>query len=168
MGGSSQPSQPPMSPINAFSLEDLYTPDLSQNTAYWQEPNPYEATGEQVATSSTKKKKATRNRQKRLTQTDDAPRQIAWTTEEEVALAKGWKLVVTEMTATEVEQREKFIELKRREVECCEREIAATEYRAQQEDMQLYLQEYDHLTGEQRFAWEEIRANIKAKYNLQF
>ncbi|GJZ21357.1 hypothetical protein Tco_0558396, partial [Tanacetum coccineum] len=49
------------------------------------------------------------------------------------------KLVVTEMTATEVEQREKFIELKRREVECCEREIAATEYRAQQEDMKLYL-----------------------------
>ncbi|GJX75526.1 hypothetical protein Tco_0314121 [Tanacetum coccineum] len=179
MGGSSQPSQPPMSPINAFSLEDLYTPDLSQNTAYWQEPNPYEATGEQVATSSTKKKKATRNRQKRLTQTDDAPRQIAWTTEEEVALAKEQnkkakaaaknkgskasasstmnddaltKLVVTEMTATEVEQRKKFIELKRREVECRERKIAATEYRAQQEDMKLYLQQYDHLTGEQRFA----------------
>ncbi|GKC26251.1 hypothetical protein Tco_1033545 [Tanacetum coccineum] len=78
------------------------------------------------------------------------------------------KLVVTEMTATEVEQREKFIELKRREVECREREIAATEYRAQQEDMKLYLQQYDHLTGEQRLAWEEIRANIKAKYNLQF
>ncbi|GKA31506.1 hypothetical protein Tco_0717811 [Tanacetum coccineum] len=82
-----------MSPINAFSLKDLYTSDLSQNTAYWQEPNPYEATGEQVATSPTKKNKATRNRQKRLTQTDDAPRQIAWTTEEEVALAKGWKAV---------------------------------------------------------------------------
>ncbi|GJX65710.1 glutathione S-transferase T3-like protein [Tanacetum coccineum] len=328
MGGA---SQPPMSPINAFSLEDLYVPDLSQNTAYWQEPNPYEATGEQVATSPTKKNKATRNRQKRLTQTDDAPQQIVWTTEEEVTLAKGWKvvsensecgdarkkdgfwvevmeyiesktkmegrrtydmesgvgdedyvqkamihyqaetglpfkyrhcwdilkdspkfqeiafpnlnqgsqgsnkrkssgsssfntesgdasinlnnivaddddevqeirrpmgrdkakaaaknkgskasasstmnddaltkLVVTEMTATEVEQREKFIELKRRVVECREREIAATEYRAQQEDMKLYLQQYDHLTGEQRLAWEEIRANIKAKYNLQF
>ncbi|GKC02174.1 glutathione S-transferase T3-like protein [Tanacetum coccineum] len=301
MGGSSsqpQPSQPPRSPINAFSLEDLYTPDLSQNTAYLQEPNPYEATGEQVATSPTKKNKATRNRQKRLTQTDDAPRQIALKTEEEVALAKScnvmrmaqesgardedyvqkamihyqaetglpfkychcWdilkdslkfqeiafpnlnqepqgsnkrkssgsssfntesgdasinlnnivandddevqeirrpmgrdkakavaknkgskastsstmnddaltKLVVTKMTATEVEQREKFIELKRMEVEYREREIAATEYRAQQEDMKLYLQQYDHLTGEHRLAWEEIRANIKAKYNLQF
>ncbi|GJW85755.1 glutathione S-transferase T3-like protein [Tanacetum coccineum] len=363
MGGST--SQPPRSLINAFSLEELYTPDFSENTAYWQEPNPYEATGEQVTTSPTKKKKATRNRQKRLTQTDDAPWQIAWTTEEEIALAKGWKafsensergnarkkdgfwvevmeymesktkmegrrtydmvlgkwksvrpavvrfcgvynnvmrmaqesgagdedyvqkamihyqaetglpfkfrhcwdvlkdspkfadiafpnlsqgsqgsnkrhkssgsssfntesgdasinlnntvagddevvadddevqeirrpvgrdkaraaaknkgskasasstmnddalarLVVNEMTAAEVEQREKFIELKRREVECREREIAATEYRAQQEDMKLYLQQYDHLTGEQQLAWEEIRENIKAKYNLQF
>ncbi|GJR58539.1 glutathione S-transferase T3-like protein [Tanacetum coccineum] len=312
MGGWSsqpQPSQPPRSLINAFSLEELYTPDFSENTAYWQEPNPYEATGEQVATSPTKKKKATRNRQKRLTQTDDAPRQIAWTTKEEIALAKGWKvvsensergnarkkdgfwvevmeeqnkngrssdesgtgdedyvqkamihyqaetglpfkfrhcwdvlkdspkfadisfpnlsqgsqgsnkrhksygsssfntesrdasinlnntvaaraaaknkwskasasstmnddalarLVVNEMTAAEVEQREKFIKLKRREVECREREIATTEYRAQQEDMKLYLQPYNHLTGEQRLAWEEIRAKIKAKYNLQF
>ncbi|GJY67765.1 hypothetical protein Tco_0470747, partial [Tanacetum coccineum] len=61
----------------------------------------------------------------------------------------------------EVEQRETFIDLKRREVECREREIAATEYRAQQEDMKLYLQPYEHLTGEQRFAWEEIRAKIK-------
>ncbi|GKA26963.1 glutathione S-transferase T3-like protein [Tanacetum coccineum] len=96
MGGSSsqpQPSQPPRSPINAFSLEELYTPDFSENIAYWQEPNPYKATGEQVATSPTKKKKATRNRQNRLTQTDDAPRQIAWTTKEEIALAKGWKAV---------------------------------------------------------------------------
>ncbi|GJW21706.1 hypothetical protein Tco_0032328 [Tanacetum coccineum] len=53
-------------------------------------------------------------------------------------------------------------------VEVREREIAAMEYRAQQEDMKLYLQPYDHLTGEQRLAWEEIRAKIKAKYNLQF
>ncbi|GKB88127.1 hypothetical protein Tco_0960399 [Tanacetum coccineum] len=45
------------------------------------------------------------------------------------------KLVVNEMTTAEVEQREAFIELKRREVECRKREIAATEYRAQQEDM---------------------------------
>ncbi|GKC39019.1 hypothetical protein Tco_1051403 [Tanacetum coccineum] len=44
-----------------------------------------------------------------------------------------------EMTTAEVEQREAFIELKRKEVECREREIAATEYRAQQEDMKLYL-----------------------------
>nr|GEU30588.1 hypothetical protein [Tanacetum cinerariifolium] len=40
------------------------------------------------------------------------------------------KLVVNEMIAAKVEQREAFIELKRREVECREREIAATEYRA--------------------------------------
>ncbi|GKD45485.1 hypothetical protein Tco_1270130, partial [Tanacetum coccineum] len=40
-----------------------------------------------------------------------------------------------EMTTAEVEQREAFIELKRKEVECREREIAATEYQAQQEDM---------------------------------
>ncbi|GKA61572.1 hypothetical protein Tco_0760979 [Tanacetum coccineum] len=48
---------------------------------------------EQVATSPTKKKKATRNRQKRVNQTEPAPRQTAWTTEEEIALAKGWRFV---------------------------------------------------------------------------
>ncbi|GJX96871.1 reverse transcriptase domain-containing protein [Tanacetum coccineum] len=321
--GSSQPR----SPINAFPIEELYTPEFSEslqeNIGYWQQPGPYEAT---TQTSPTKKKKATRNRQKRQVQTDDAPRQVAWTTEEEIALAKGWKsvsensergnarnkdgfwvevmeyiesetkmegrrtrvepetkitfkrqcyqaetglpfkfhhcwyvlkdslkfqdiafpnlnqgsqgsskrhkssgsssfntesgdasinlnnivadddevqeirrpggsdkaraaaknkgskasesstmnddalakLVVNELTTAEVEQREAFIELKRREVECREREIAATEYRAQQEDMKLYLQPYDHLIGEQRLAWDEIRAKIEAKDNLQF
>ncbi|GJW45199.1 hypothetical protein Tco_0073998 [Tanacetum coccineum] len=274
-----------------------------------------EATGEQVATSPTKKKKATRNRQKRLIQTDDAPRQIAWTIEEEIALAKGWKVVSENSERGNARKKDGFwveameyIESKTKmegrrtydmvlgkwksvrpvvvrfcgvynnvmrmaqesgagdedyvqkamihyqaetglpfkfrhcwdvlkdspkfadiafpnlsqgsqgsnkrhnssgsssfntesgdaninlnntiagddevvagddevlvvnemtadEVECREREIAATEYRAQQEDMKLYLQPYDHLTAEQRLAWEEIRAKIKAKYNLQF
>ncbi|GJT92759.1 glutathione S-transferase T3-like protein [Tanacetum coccineum] len=45
------------------------------------------------------------------------------------------RLMVTELTAAEVAQREKFMELKRREVECHEQEIAAAEYRAQQENM---------------------------------
>nr|GEU44048.1 hypothetical protein [Tanacetum cinerariifolium] len=49
--------------------------------------------GEQIVTSPRKKKKATRNRQKRQVQTNDAPWQIAWTTEEEIALAKCWKSV---------------------------------------------------------------------------
>ncbi|GJY00498.1 hypothetical protein Tco_0357516 [Tanacetum coccineum] len=97
-GSSSQPrTNPPRSPINAFPIEELYTPEFSEslqeNTGYWQEPNTYEGVGEQVTTSPTKKKKATRNRQKRPIQTDDAPRQIAWTIEEEIALAKGWRAV---------------------------------------------------------------------------
>ncbi|GJT85482.1 reverse transcriptase domain-containing protein [Tanacetum coccineum] len=294
MGGSS--SQPctntPLSPINAFSLGDLYTPQFSdsfqENTGYWQQPNPDDSPVEQVATPPTKKKKATRNRQKRVNQTEPAPLQTAWTTEEEIALAKGWRsvyensergnmrkkygfwvevseyvesktkkevlkdnpkfqeiafpnfnqgsqgsskrhkssgsssfnaesedvsinlnnnvddeddvqeirrlegrdkaknkgskvsgsstmnddalarLMVTEMTAAEVAQREKYMELKRREVECREREIAAAEYRAQQEDMRLYLQPYEHLTEDQRLAMDAIRAQIKAKYKLQF
>ncbi|GKE67375.1 hypothetical protein Tco_1521536 [Tanacetum coccineum] len=35
-------------------------------------------------------KKPTRACQKRMIQSDDAPHQIAWTHEEEIALAKGW------------------------------------------------------------------------------
>ncbi|GKE48364.1 hypothetical protein Tco_1479622 [Tanacetum coccineum] len=94
-GSSSQPrTDPTMSLINAFLVEDLYTPEFSEslqeNTCYWQEPNPQESPVEQVATSPTQNKKPTRNRQKRLIQSDDAPRQIAWTTKEEIALCKGW------------------------------------------------------------------------------
>ncbi|GJT68043.1 ALP1-like protein [Tanacetum coccineum] len=94
-GSSSQPqSSQPRSPINSFPIEELYTPEFSEslqeNTGYWQQPGPYEAT---TQTSPTKKKKATRNRQKRHVQTVDAPRQVAWTTEEEIALAKCWKSV---------------------------------------------------------------------------
>ncbi|GKC92762.1 hypothetical protein Tco_1158204, partial [Tanacetum coccineum] len=89
-GSSSQPrTDPPLSPINAFSLGDLYTPQPSdsfqENTGYWQQPNPDDSPVEQVATSPTKKKKATRNRQKRVNQTEP--------TEEEIALAKGWRSV---------------------------------------------------------------------------
>nr|GEW96707.1 hypothetical protein [Tanacetum cinerariifolium] len=94
-GSSSQPrTDPSRSPINAFPIEELYTPEflesLQENTAYRQEPNPYEAAGKRVVTSPTKKKKATRNRQKRAIQTNDAPRQTAWTTDKEIELAKGW------------------------------------------------------------------------------
>nr|GFA12955.1 hypothetical protein [Tanacetum cinerariifolium] len=98
-GSSSQPhTDPPRSPINAFSIEELYTPEflksLQENTDYWQAPNTYEAAGKQVVTSPTKnRKKATRNCQKRMIENDDAPRQTPWTTEKEVALAKGWLAV---------------------------------------------------------------------------
>nr|GEX67207.1 reverse transcriptase domain-containing protein [Tanacetum cinerariifolium] len=86
------------SPINAFPIEELYTPEFSkslkENTGYWQEPNTYEAVGKHVATSPTKKKKKeTRNRQKRSIQTNEALWQNAWTTEEEITLAKGWRAV---------------------------------------------------------------------------
>ncbi|GJZ41248.1 hypothetical protein Tco_0588134 [Tanacetum coccineum] len=84
-GSSSQPrTDPAMSLINAFLVEDLYTPEFSEslqeNTGYWQEPNPHESPVEQVTTSPTQNKKPTRNLQKRPIQSDDAPRQIPWTT----------------------------------------------------------------------------------------
>ncbi|GJY46046.1 hypothetical protein Tco_0435109, partial [Tanacetum coccineum] len=78
------------------------------------------------------------------------------------------RLMVTEMTAQEKEERLAFIKIKRREVECREREVAAQEYRARQEDIRFYLQPYDHLTGDHRMAMDEARATIKAKYNLQY
>nr|GEW47212.1 hypothetical protein [Tanacetum cinerariifolium]GEW52604.1 hypothetical protein [Tanacetum cinerariifolium] len=98
-GSSSQPRTDQVnSLINAFTLEELYTPDFSEslqeNTGFWQAPNPYEIPVEQVTTSPTKKKKkATRNRKKKTIQSDDAPRQTPWTTEEEIALCKGWLAV---------------------------------------------------------------------------
>ncbi|GJS99637.1 reverse transcriptase domain-containing protein [Tanacetum coccineum] len=269
-GSSSQPrTDPPLSPINAFLLGDLYTPQLSdsiqENTSYWQEPNPDDCPVEQVATSPTKKKKATRNRQKRSgagdedyiqkamihyqaecglpfkfrhcwevlkdslkfqeiafpnfnqgsqgsskrhkssgsssfnAESGDASINLNNTVNDKddvqeirrpegrdkakaAAKNKGSKasgsstmnddaldrLMVTEMTAAEVAQREKFMELKMREVECREREIAAAEYQAQQEDMRLYLRPYEYLSGEQRLVMDAIRAQIKVKYNLQF
>nr|GEV13648.1 hypothetical protein [Tanacetum cinerariifolium] len=67
---SSQPRMDPLrSPINAFSIEELYMPkfseSLQENTGYWEAPNTYEAAGEQTP----------------------------WITKEEVALAKGWLAV---------------------------------------------------------------------------
>ncbi|GJR01549.1 hypothetical protein Tco_0524533 [Tanacetum coccineum] len=71
------------------------------------------------------------------------------------------RLMVTEMGAQEKEERLAFLEIKRREVECREREL-------EQQDMKFYLQPYDHLVGDQRKAMDEIRAKIKAKYNLKY
>ncbi|GJT11888.1 hypothetical protein Tco_0858930 [Tanacetum coccineum] len=70
------------------------------------------------------------------------------------------------MTAQEKEQHEAYLEIKMREVECREREVAATEYRREQEDIRFYLQPYDHFIGEQRMTMDAVRAKIKAKYNL--
>ncbi|GKC61126.1 hypothetical protein Tco_1088724 [Tanacetum coccineum] len=71
------------------------------------------------------------------------------------------RLMVTEMTTHEKEERLAFLDIKKREVECREREI-------EQQDMRFYLQPYDHLTWDQRQAMDEIRAKIKAKYNLKY
>ncbi|GKA68000.1 hypothetical protein Tco_0767917 [Tanacetum coccineum] len=56
------------------------------------------------------------------------------------------RLMVTEMTAHEKEERLAFLDIKRREVKCREREI-------EQQDMRFYLQSYDHLTWDQRQQW---------------
>nr|GEZ89892.1 hypothetical protein [Tanacetum cinerariifolium] len=60
------------------------------------------------------------------------------------------------MTTQEKEERLAFLDIKRRDVECREREI-------EQQDMRFYLQPYDYLTEDQRKAMDEIRAKIKAK-----
>ncbi|GJX05357.1 hypothetical protein Tco_0191273 [Tanacetum coccineum] len=94
---------------------------------------------------------------------DDDVQEIRRPQGRDKAKAAGKKrgLMVTEMGAQEKEERLAFLEIKRREVECREREI-------EQQDMRFYLQPYDHLTGDQRKAMDEIRAKIKAKYNLQY
>nr|GFA06029.1 hypothetical protein [Tanacetum cinerariifolium] len=98
MGGSSSQRRTDlaMSLINAVSVEELYTPELSdsfqENTCYWQEHNPHETPVEAVVTSPPKKK-PTKARQKRMIQSVDAPRKIVWTYEEEIALAKGWVVI---------------------------------------------------------------------------
>ncbi|GJU49163.1 gamma-glutamyltranspeptidase 1 [Tanacetum coccineum] len=61
----------------------------------------------------------------------------------------------------EKKERLTFLEIKRMEVECREREL-------EQQDMRFYLQSYDHLVGDQRKAMDEVRVEIKAKYNLQY
>nr|GEX85215.1 hypothetical protein [Tanacetum cinerariifolium] len=78
------------------------------------------------------------------------------------------RLMVTEMTTQEKEERLTFTEIKRREVECRELEVAAQDYQARQEDIRFYLQPYDYLTRDQRMAMDKARATIKAKYNLQY
>ncbi|GJS63085.1 hypothetical protein Tco_0677649 [Tanacetum coccineum] len=50
------------------------------------------------------------------------------------------RIMVTKMIAQEKEERLAFIEIKKREVKCREREVAAQEYRARQEDIWFYLQ----------------------------
>nr|GEW40796.1 retrovirus-related Pol polyprotein from transposon TNT 1-94 [Tanacetum cinerariifolium] len=208
-----------------YTLEFLES--LQENTAYWQEPSPYEAAGRRRRQPATVK----RGRIKLMMHPDRLRRQLRknlrWlkvgvtflktasmvtrgrkmafgvrrvepetkitfkgqrfaikmkpedkakaTAKNKRSKASGSstmnhgalaRLMVNEMTSAEVQQREAFMELKRREVECHQREIATTEYRAQQEDIKLYLQPYDHLTGEQRLAMDEIKAKIKANYNL--
>nr|GEY63412.1 hypothetical protein [Tanacetum cinerariifolium] len=71
------------------------------------------------------------------------------------------KLMVNEMTAIQKEERLAFLDIKRREVECREREL-------EQQNMRFYLQPYDHLTRDQGNAMDKIKAKIKAKYNLQY
>ncbi|GJZ95298.1 ribonuclease H-like domain-containing protein [Tanacetum coccineum] len=79
---------------NIFQCECEEDSSFQENTGYWQQHNPHESPVEEVATSPTKnKKKATRNRQKKMSQSADAPRQTLWTTEEEIALCKGWLAV---------------------------------------------------------------------------
>nr|GEZ80829.1 hypothetical protein [Tanacetum cinerariifolium] len=56
--------------------------------------------------------------------------------------------MASEMTALEKEERLAFLEIKRGEVECREREIEL-------QDMRFYLQPYDHLTGTNETQWRK-------------
>ncbi|GJZ93416.1 zinc finger BED domain-containing protein RICESLEEPER 2-like protein [Tanacetum coccineum] len=78
------------------------------------------------------------------------------------------RLMVTEMENQEKEERLAFLEIKMREVECREREVANHEYRQRQKDIRFYLQPYDHLVGDARAEMKSLRAKIKAKYNLPY
>ncbi|GKE19788.1 hypothetical protein Tco_1431300 [Tanacetum coccineum] len=77
------------------------------------------------------------------------------------------RLMVTEMASREKEERLAFLEIKRREVECREREVRNQEYRQCQDDIRFYLHPYNHLTGDARLAMEELRAKIKAKLSFE-
>ncbi|GJV26738.1 hypothetical protein Tco_1383186 [Tanacetum coccineum] len=76
--------------------------------------------------SSGSKNSTTRDKDKaRVVAKNKCPNASGSPTMNDDALAK---LMVNEMTSTEVQQREVFMKLKRREVECRERDIADTKY----------------------------------------
>nr|GEW24232.1 hypothetical protein [Tanacetum cinerariifolium] len=76
------------------------------------------------------------------------------------------RLMVTEMASQKKVERLAFLENKRRDVECREREVRNQECRQHQEDIRFYLQQYDHLTRDAWMAMKELRAEIKAKHPL--
>ncbi|GJW57422.1 hypothetical protein Tco_0104153 [Tanacetum coccineum] len=63
------------------------------------------------------------------------------------------RLMISELTtknktamAIKKEECATFLEIKMREVECYEREIAMQEYKQRQEELRFYMQPFDHLT----------------------
>nr|GEV86298.1 hypothetical protein [Tanacetum cinerariifolium] len=75
--------------------------------------------------------------------------------------ALSW-LMVFEMAmhnecVIEMKKKERLasLEIKMREVECRERELAMQEYQQRQKDIMLYMQLYDHLTRDARRQMEE-------------
>nr|GEX48618.1 hypothetical protein [Tanacetum cinerariifolium] len=77
-----------MSLIPSFPNEDMYEPqyaDFHQNTA--REDSPVKITSSSQAPALLKLSK---RRQKMTNQNEDVPRCIAWSTEEEIVLCKGW------------------------------------------------------------------------------
>ncbi|GJQ88914.1 hypothetical protein Tco_0000053 [Tanacetum coccineum] len=77
-----------------------------------------------------KKKKTTRNRQKRTIQSDDVPRQTAWTIEEEIALAKGWLAVFENNKHGNARRQDGFwCEIVREKAEIAILKFCSSEYR---------------------------------------
>ncbi|GKC60653.1 hypothetical protein Tco_1088251 [Tanacetum coccineum] len=66
------------------------------------------------------------------------------------------------------EERLTFMEIKRRDVELREREVAMLEYRQRQEDTRFFMQPFEHLTMHALARMEALRAQIKAKWNLPY
>nr|GEX67744.1 hypothetical protein [Tanacetum cinerariifolium] len=68
--------------------------------------------------------------------------------------------------AMKKEERATFLEIKRREVACRERELEIQEQH--QENIRFYMQPYNHLTRDALRHMEALRAEIKAKWNLPY
>ncbi|GJU43968.1 hypothetical protein Tco_1201234 [Tanacetum coccineum] len=134
-GSSSQPrTDPPTSPINAFPIEELYTPEflesLQANTGYWQAPNTYEAAAllggfkrsSEMARNSTSKIFNRVWGSKRHKSSGSSSFNIE---SEETNINLNTNVgdndedeVDSETTAQEKEERLAFLDIKRREVEC--------------------------------------------------
>nr|GEW59545.1 hypothetical protein [Tanacetum cinerariifolium] len=85
-GSSSQPrTNPAMSLINEFSVEELYSPLFKKTPVIGKNPL---LTNLRLNKSRPHQRRRRRRPQKRTIQSDDAPRQTPWTTKKEIALAK--------------------------------------------------------------------------------
>ncbi|GKE14115.1 hypothetical protein Tco_1421692 [Tanacetum coccineum] len=194
MGSSSSQrrTDPPMSLIHAFPVEEMYMPQFSdyfqENTSYSQEPNREESLVEALATSPPKTKKPTRARQKRMIQSDDAPRKLdfgvrfwrTWKVKQNNTVIEqsgggskryksyGSSTFNTESGVASINLNTNVGDNDEDEGQEIRRQMGRDKARDAAKKRESIGIPYDHLTKEQRMAMKEARAEIKAKYKLPY
>nr|GEW24328.1 hypothetical protein [Tanacetum cinerariifolium] len=186
MGGSStqRRTDPPMSSIHSFSIEEMYTPQFSDSVIF-KNPIVKNLPLKQSRPHHRRRRSRLEHTKRGRFKTAMHPVRLRGHMRKKLCCVKVgltfskiaclfvqqrvWEARINLNTNVGDDDEDEVQEIRRPIGRDKARDAAKKkEYRQRHDDIRFYLQPCDHLTGDARLAMEELREEINAKYDLPY